>query len=64
MRDFQFFDDAYYNHGAKDFCGFYDFMKPGLIIGDLQLIQNMLVRDFDFFADRRVLGLGKVTFSS
>ena len=61
---FQFYDDLYYKYNGRDFCGFYDFLNPGLIIGNLQLVRNVIVKDFDSFANRRVLALGKVKICS
>ncbi|XP_076036727.1 putative cytochrome P450 6a13 isoform X2 [Oratosquilla oratoria] len=56
----QFLDDLYYNYDGKNFCGFYDFLKPGILVGKPDLIKKVLVRDFIYFADRRTLDLGKV----
>ncbi|KAI7815164.1 cytochrome p450, partial [Rhyzopertha dominica] len=34
------------------YCGVYLFLKPMLIVSDLELIKNILVKDFDHFEDR------------
>ncbi|KAK7060083.1 hypothetical protein SK128_004423 [Halocaridina rubra] len=56
----EFFDDLYYNYNGRDFCGYYDFIQAGLFVGNPQLIKSILVKDFEYFADRRTFDLGKV----
>ncbi|KAG7170940.1 cytochrome P450 6j1-like [Homarus americanus] len=56
----EFFDELYHKYNGKDLCGFYDFLKPGLFVGNPELIKSILVRDFDHFADRRTFDLSKV----
>ncbi|CAL4111264.1 unnamed protein product, partial [Meganyctiphanes norvegica] len=56
----EFFDQLYSVYGGRDFCGYYDFMKPGLFVGNPELVKRILVQDFEYFADRRTFELGKV----
>lgn len=56
----EFFDELYYQYNGSDFCGYYDFLKPGLFVGNPELIKSILVKDFDHFTDRRTFDLGKV----
>ncbi|KAF2354619.1 Cytochrome P450 [Trinorchestia longiramus] len=60
MPFYEFLERAYHESNGKDFCGFYEFMKPGLIISNPQLLQSILIRDFDHFNERRAMRLGKV----
>ncbi|XP_068224105.1 probable cytochrome P450 6a13 isoform X2 [Palaemon carinicauda] len=60
MPFMEFFDDLYFNYNGRDFCGYYDFLQPGLFIGNPEIIKSILVKDFDHFADRRTFDLGKV----
>ncbi|XP_042862277.1 probable cytochrome P450 6a13 isoform X2 [Penaeus japonicus] len=55
-----FFDEMYNDYNGRDFCGYYDFLKPGLFIGNPELIKSILVKDFEHFSDRRTFDLGKV----
>ncbi|KAK8401401.1 hypothetical protein O3P69_002877 [Scylla paramamosain] len=57
----EFFDELYYDYNGRDLCGFYDFLKPSLFVGNPQLIKNILVQDFHNFADRRTFDLAKVS---
>lgn len=57
----EFFDELYYDYNGRDLCGFYDFLKPSLFVGNPQLIKNILVQDFHYFADRRTFDLAKVS---
>lgn len=57
----EFFDELYYDYNGRDYCGFYDFLKPGLFVGNPQLIKTILVQDFQYFADRRTFDLAKVS---
>ncbi|KAG0726162.1 Cytochrome P450 6j1 [Chionoecetes opilio] len=57
----QFFDELYYDYNGRDYCGFYDFLKPGLFVGNPQLIKGILVQNFHHFADRRTFDLAKVS---
>lgn len=56
----EFFDDLYYNYNGRDFCGYYDFLQPGLFVGNPEIIKSILGKDFEHFADRRTFDLGKV----
>lgn len=56
----KFFDDLYYNYNGRDFCGYYDFIQPGLFVANPELLKSILVKDFEHFADRRTFDLGKV----
>ncbi|XP_045585081.1 cytochrome P450 6j1 [Procambarus clarkii] len=56
----QFFEEVYEQYDGRDVCGFYDFLKPGLVVGNPDTIKSILVRDFNHFADRRTFDLAKV----
>lgn len=43
----------FYNQGeGMPYIGFYIFAKPFLIVRDRELVKNVLVKDFNYFADR------------
>ena len=44
----------FYREGKK-VVGYYETHKPALVINDLDLIQKILIKDFDHFVDRRAL---------
>lgn len=54
----------YYAYNGCDFCGYYDFLTPGLFVGNPELVKSILVKDFEHFSDRRTFDLGKVGDSS
>ncbi|XP_069970358.1 probable cytochrome P450 6a13 [Penaeus vannamei] len=56
----KFFDEMYYAYNGCDFCGYYDFLTPGLFVGNPELVKSILVKDFEHFSDRRTFDLGKV----
>ena len=39
--------------------GFFTFGKPTLLIRDLDLAKTMLIKDFDYFVDRRKMALNE-----
>ncbi|KAF6203664.1 hypothetical protein GE061_001996 [Apolygus lucorum] len=39
-------------HPDEKVIGFYFFMKPSLVINDLELLEKVLIKDFSHFADR------------
>lgn len=48
------FDQMLYEkYGGKKFCGYYEFTRPCLMIGDPELLKHVMVKDFDHFTDRR-----------
>jgi cytochrome P450 family 6 len=42
----------YEQHSDKPFVGIFSFDKPSLLIRDLELVKNILVKDFNTFMDR------------
>lgn len=40
-------------YGGAKYCGYYEFMKPVLMIGDPELLKHVMIKDFDHFTDRR-----------
>ncbi|XP_037090401.1 probable cytochrome P450 6a13 [Pollicipes pollicipes] len=47
----------YHEQGGKNFCGYFELSMPVLYVGNLDLIQRITIKDFEFFTDRRVLVL-------
>ncbi|XP_071540340.1 cytochrome P450 3A41-like isoform X1 [Panulirus ornatus] len=52
-----FDDEVYTKYGGSTFCGTYEMLKPVLMIGDPDLLKQVLVKDFDHFTDRRTFNL-------
>ncbi|XP_069946204.1 cytochrome P450 9e2-like isoform X2 [Cherax quadricarinatus] len=48
-----YFDEVYHKYGGSTFSGLYELFHPVLMIGDPDLLKNILVKDFDHFVDRR-----------
>lgn len=46
------YEDIYKAFPNEQFVGFYEFLKPNLLIKDPQLIESILVKDFSHFANR------------
>ena len=44
----------YEEHNDKPYVGIFSFDKPILLIRDLELVKNILVKDFQYFIDRVV----------
>jgi hypothetical protein len=44
----------YKEHGDKPYVGIFSFDKPFLLIRDLKLVKNILVKDFHIFMDRTI----------
>jgi hypothetical protein len=42
----------YEEHSDKSYVGIFSFDKPILLIRDLELVKNILVKDFQYFIDR------------
>nr|XP_053656910.1 probable cytochrome P450 6a13 [Cherax quadricarinatus] len=57
----QFFEEAYFKYNGRDVCGYYDFLKPGLVVGNPDILRDILIKDFQHFADRRTFDLVKVS---
>ena len=47
-------------HSDKPYVGIFSFDKRSLFIRDLELVKNILVKDFQTFMDRRVLFEAKI----
>jgi len=45
----------YNEHSDKPYVGIFSFDKPSLLIRDLELVKNILVKDFQTFMDRIVM---------
>ncbi|KAL7645340.1 UNVERIFIED_CONTAM: hypothetical protein RMT77_003726 [Armadillidium vulgare] len=50
LADFD--QNLYKNYKGHKLCGYYEFTKPVLMIGDPQLLKNVMIKDFDHFTDR------------
>ncbi|KAF5288529.1 hypothetical protein FQA39_LY15397 [Lamprigera yunnana] len=46
-------EDAYKNYPNNRYVGFYQFMKPMLLIRDPELIKDITIKDFDAFPNHR-----------
>ena len=46
------FQQIYEQHSDKPYVGLFSFDKPILLIRDLELVKNILVKDFQYFIDR------------
>jgi hypothetical protein len=46
------FQQIYEQHNDKPYVGIFSFDKPILLIRDLELVKNILVKDFQYFTDR------------
>lgn len=47
------FDQMLYEmYGGKKLCGYYEFTRPCLRIGDPELLKHVMVKDFDHFTNR------------
>ncbi|KAK8744601.1 hypothetical protein OTU49_000886 [Cherax quadricarinatus] len=47
-------DEVYRSLGSSTVCGFYEMLKPTLMIADPELVKAVLIKDFDHFVDRRI----------
>ncbi|XP_043224917.1 probable cytochrome P450 6a13 [Amphibalanus amphitrite] len=47
---------VYSQHGGRKFCGYFEFNRPVLFVGDLELIRYITIKDFEYFTDRRDQG--------
>ncbi|XP_037073341.1 probable cytochrome P450 6a13 [Pollicipes pollicipes] len=43
----------YHKQGGKNICGYFELSEPVLYVGDLDLIQRITIKDFEYFTDRR-----------
>ncbi|XP_050697046.1 cytochrome P450 3A11-like [Eriocheir sinensis] len=50
-----YIDELYRKHGADKMMGYFELLSPRLMVGDLELLKGVLVRDFDHFVDRRTV---------
>jgi len=48
----QHLQQIYEKHSDKPYVGIFSFDKPSLLIRDLELVKNILVKDFQYFIDR------------
>ena len=54
------FEDWIYNtQGGKKYCGYIEMTQPVLYVGDLDLIRDITIKDFEYFTDRRELVLSQ-----
>ena len=44
----------YNEHSDKPYVGIFSFDKPSLLIRDVELVKNILVKDFQYFMDRTI----------
>lgn len=54
---FHSFLQVYKKHRGSKFIGFYELMKPTLMVLDKEVIKAVLIKDFDHFVDRRNMTL-------
>ena len=53
-------DEVYVNHPKEKWVGYYGTLgTPVLLIRDIELGKKILIKDFDYFADRRALSMDK-----
>ncbi|XP_037077681.1 probable cytochrome P450 6a13 [Pollicipes pollicipes] len=50
----------YHKQGGKNICGYFELCLPVLYVGNLDLIQRITIKDFEYFTDRRELVLSEV----
>ena len=48
----KYLQHIYEEHSDKPYVGIFSFDKPILLIRDLELVKNILVKDFQYFIDR------------
>ncbi|KAL7646757.1 UNVERIFIED_CONTAM: hypothetical protein RMT77_002012 [Armadillidium vulgare] len=47
------YDYNYYSdYGGKRYCGFFEFNQKSIMIGDLNILRHILIKDFDNFVNR------------
>ena len=51
-------------HREKKLIGFHGFLGKSVMIIDLDLIKQMLIKDFDFFIDKPIFDLGNKYLNS
>jgi len=51
----QIFNDIYFKHKDKKYLGIWTYVKPTILVFDLELIKNILVKDFSHFHDRGIV---------
>jgi cytochrome P450 family 6 len=51
----QHFRKIYYEHSVASYVGIFSFDQPSLLIRDLKLVENVLVKDSQSFTDRVVM---------
>ena len=53
-------DEVYVNHPKEKWVGYYGTLgTPVLLIRDIELGKKILIKDFDYFTDRRALSMDK-----
>ena len=61
----ELFNDQYQQFVGQKCYGYYGFFgSPILVLNDMDLIKDVLIKDFDNFVDRRTVDLGKNEFIS
>lgn len=50
----QFYQNLYNEHKNKKYLGFYELVRPTLLVTDPVLIENILVKDFSYFVNRDI----------
>ena len=54
------FRNQYQKFAGERFYGYYGFFgSPLLVVNDMELVKDVLIKDFDHFVDRREVNLGK-----
>ena len=60
MNTGEHFQQIYEEHRDKPYVGIFAFDKPILLIRDLELVKNILVKDFQYFVHRVISLDGKL----
>lgn len=51
------YDDYYWKYHGQPIVGFFSFGSPSFLINDLDLAKLILIKDFEYFIDRRPISV-------
>ena len=54
-------DCIYEQFKSEKVVGLFNFSQPYLVIQDVDLVKQVMVKDFEYFSDRRPIDLAKTT---
>lgn len=57
-----FLDELYTDYSNHKMVGHYSLGRPGLVLNDLDLIKQVLIKDFDHFTDRRTFDMDETEY--